>query len=166
MRDRGWSGCLLAERREILRDITSRLDIKNFSLNTLKSYAWLEHVALSINTTAVHFEKLKDSLRLLLNLRSSSCPQMPAHGIGKVVEGSSGSLFRFISIQSTIFRDVTHRSLVGVQWRFGGTYCLHFSVNRESLDHFSILWMETVRASETSLLFYRISRRHNLEDTG
>jgi hypothetical protein len=60
------------------------------------------------------------------------------------------------SLKMTVFWDVAPCSLVEIEQRFRGTYCLSL--------HAIVLVMEAVSTSETSVSFYHTTRRNIPED--
>jgi hypothetical protein len=85
----------------------------------------------------------------------------------------SSEVLTAVVIKSTIFWDITPRSLLSVNRRFGGTYRLHLQggKNNFSMCHlllrwfpaeiiFSTLKMETICSSETSVDTRRTTRRY------
>jgi hypothetical protein len=80
-----------------------------------------------------------------------------------------------VTMNSTVFWELTPSSLVDVYWCFGGTYCLYLQGRRvrqanstilaACLAYSSTLKMEAVRFPETPANFYQTTRRKFPEDS-
>jgi hypothetical protein len=61
-------------------------------------------------------------------------------GTGKAVPLQHWTVFAVVIMKSSIFWDVTLRSLVEVYWNIGGMYYLHLHRQRASKQHASSAW--------------------------